>query len=157
MREQCLVRDAGDRLHPVVAVGHEQPRIDQDVDKPPADGIDSQRLQRHAARHDRLVISLTGGDERAQKRRQRVLNLGRESGERRLGMVGQRTFQAPERAVGLAGQHAAVAVAKQLVERELQERQRLGVAQAASWSMSSRAWPGWSGSFPQRRAASCAG
>ena len=40
VREQCLVRDAGDRLHPVVAVGHEQPRIDQDVEQPPADGID---------------------------------------------------------------------------------------------------------------------
>jgi hypothetical protein len=34
VREQGLVRDAGDRLHPVVAVGHEQPRIGQDVEQP---------------------------------------------------------------------------------------------------------------------------
>jgi hypothetical protein len=36
-------------VHPVVAVGHQQPRVDQDVEQLSAVGIDPEQLQRHAA------------------------------------------------------------------------------------------------------------
>ena len=67
VREQGLVRNANDRLHTIVAVGHEQPRLDQDVEKLPTERIVAQWRERHPARHDRLVLSLIGGDERRKR------------------------------------------------------------------------------------------
>ena len=43
MGEQGLVRDAENRLHLGIAIGHEQPRVDQDVEQLPADGIFTER------------------------------------------------------------------------------------------------------------------
>ena len=60
------MRNAGDRLHPGIAVGHEQPHLDQDFKEPSADRIDAEWCEWHAAQHDRLVVPLTGGDWRAQ-------------------------------------------------------------------------------------------
>ena len=79
VREQCLVCDTRDWLHPVVMVRQEQPCLDQHIEQPAAGWIDAKRLQRHTARHDRLVLALAGGDQRSQNGRQRGLNFNREA------------------------------------------------------------------------------